>query len=203
MATNTLYLAERYLDFGFVPIPLRPVSAYPTSIPLSRRKGPAGKDWCSATLDDALQRVKSARAAFGNGPMNVGILCGKPSGIVVVDVDVKGEGLATWEALEKKYGPTKTFRVRTGGGGLHLYFKYCPLRTTVGLLYDGKKVGIDVRSDRSQVVGPGSIHPSTGVRYEIIGGYEDKKPVLEDVPPWFCKVFQYCKYDYPNFGATE
>ena len=57
--------------------------------------------------------------------MNVGIVTGYPSGVVVLDVDGP-EGEESLRQLEEKYGPLpETWEVVTGGGGRHIFFK-CP-----------------------------------------------------------------------------
>lgn len=60
----------------------------------------------------------------GNLP-NVGIATGAGSMIVVVDIDVKGGGLATLAFWKQEHGQLpKTPTVRTPTGGMHMYFKY-------------------------------------------------------------------------------
>jgi hypothetical protein len=203
MASNTLGLAKEYLRWGFVPLLLRPVHMYPDSCPMSRRKGPLLKGWPDETRETAMKHILRALEKYHYTPMNVGVLCGIPSGITVVDVDIKNDGLTTWEAVEAKYGAINTFRVRTGGGGLHLYFKYANIRSSIGLSVGGKKVGIDIRGDESQVVGPWSIHPSTHKQYEIIGGEKDGMPILANLPTWFSSVFSLIEEDGHNYYAEK
>jgi hypothetical protein len=91
---------------------------------------------------------------------NIGIVTGKISGIVVVDIDIP----------DKKDGvlllADTSFIVRTGSGGYHLYYLY-----PKGHEYIPSKAriddGVDVRADGGYVVAPGSIHPNGG-RYEWI-----------------------------------
>ena len=55
---------------------------------------------------------------------NIGVVTGKPSGIVVFDFDERNGGCETLLKLEREFPELKTaFRVRTGGGGWHLYFQ--------------------------------------------------------------------------------
>jgi hypothetical protein len=50
---------------------------------------------------------------------------GKKSGIVVLDVDVDDGGLESLAKLEYAVDPApKTARVRTGGSGIHIFFRY-------------------------------------------------------------------------------
>lgn len=92
---------------------------------------------------------------------NIGIACG-PSGLVVVDLDVHDgkDGVAEW----KKLGITcPTLTVKTGGGGLHLYFSAPP---GVHIGNNPLADGIDIRSVNGQVVAPPSIH-SSGSSYSL------------------------------------
>src|SRR5262245_35684470 len=55
----------------------------------------------------------------------IGIVTGKISGITVLDFDLKSEGQATYQKLTVEHGEfPSTPRVKTGGGGRHLYFTY-------------------------------------------------------------------------------
>jgi hypothetical protein len=80
---------------------------------------------------------------------------------------------------EARYGKLpNTLRVRTGGGGLHFYFKHPggSIKNKAGLL-----PGVDVRGDGGYVVAPRSLHKS-GRRYEWDG--DPARSALADVPPW-------------------
>ena len=87
---------------------------------------------------------------------NIGIVTGKISGITVIDVEAGGD-ISRF--------PSTTI-IRTGGGGWHLYYRYCPgmeNKTRVFPL-------TDVRGDGGFCVAPPSIH-SSGKKYEV----EEKK----------------------------
>jgi len=96
-------------------------------------------------------------AAWDESSYNVGVICGAPSGIVVVDVDS-----ADADALIQSLHLPATPLVKTAKG-CHLYFK----QPSVALRNRVKMGGhdLDIRSDGGFVVGPGSIH-ETGVKYE-------------------------------------
>jgi hypothetical protein len=111
---------------------------------------------------------------------NIGIATGAPSGILVLDIDAQHGGERSLHNLEEKYGPLPDGpRVRTGGGGQHLYLAYSsnPIRNKVGLF-----PGIDVRGDGGYVVGPGSNHLS-GKTYLWQHGKTAKLP-LPSIPDW-------------------
>jgi len=96
--------------------------------------------------------------------MDIGIVTGKVSGIVVVDLDSE-------EAIKvaEKDGLLETAVVETGKGA-HAYFKYPEgknVSNTVRL--NGKE--IDIRGDGGYVVAPPSVHWS-GKEYRWMKGHE-------------------------------
>jgi hypothetical protein len=104
---------------------------------------------------------------------NIGIATGQVAGVFVVDVDLDKGGEVTLAAL-----PTlpPTLKVRTGGGGQHLWFKH-----PGGLI--GNSVcklgaGVDVRGDGGYVVAPPSTHRSGRV-YVL-----EQDVAVAEAPPW-------------------
>jgi hypothetical protein len=98
---------------------------------------------------------------------NVGIVTGPISGIMVLDIDGE-EGL---KSLKDAGFPLESFpdtpTVRTGGGGLHLYFRYPKedqIKTQAGVLHK-----VDIRAQGGFVVAPPSLHKS-GKRYAWLKG---------------------------------
>src|SRR5215211_1722469 len=87
---------------------------------------------------------------------NIGLPTGKKSGFVVLDVDVDDGGLESLAKLERAGVPVpKTARTRTGGGGIHVFFRYpgsTEIRNSAGLLGPG----LDVRGEGGYVVVPPS-----------------------------------------------
>ena len=63
-------------------------------------------------------------------------------------------------------GLPKSFTVRTGGGGLHLYLKKPADVLIAHTLKDYP--GLEFKTKGRQVVGPGSIHPETGKTYDVL-----------------------------------
>ena len=95
---------------------------------------------------------------------NVGIVTGKISGITVVDVESGGD-ISKWR---------ETFTVKTGGGGYHLYYKYCE-----GVRNGARVCELtDIRGDGGYVVAPPSIHQS-GNKYEVV-----KRVPLAELANW-------------------
>ena len=110
-----------------------------------------------ATTDGA--RIRRWWSRWPNA--NVAIPTGERSGLLVLDVDA-GEGTDSMALLELSRGqPPKTSCAATGGGGVHLYFRYPSLqelrvaglytqqvRNNQGLL----GYGLDVRGEGGYVV---------------------------------------------------
>jgi hypothetical protein len=89
---------------------------------------------------------------------NIGIATG--DGLVVVDVDPRHGGEETLAALIEEHGPLpQTWRVATGGGGVHFYFT-----SSVNVPNSTGRVGpgIDVRGRGGFVIAPPSNHASGG-----------------------------------------
>ena len=144
-----LEAALAYAARGWHVFPLRPNGKVPAGA-LVRH----GQD--DATTDE--QVIRGWWAAEPDA--NIGIHCA-PSGIYVVDVDVKGgmPGAATWTALVAEHGAVPSLTARTPSGGMHVYFSGGEgLRNTQGSADPSKATlgpGIDTRGN-GYVVAPGS-----------------------------------------------
>jgi hypothetical protein len=108
---------------------------------------------------------------------NVAIVTGAVSGLVVADLDLAKAPEVAREFAERCGGELPAApTVRTGSGGLHLYFQHpgVPVRSRVGLF-----PGLDVRADGAFVVAPPSIHPSGGAYT-----WEADTAFVPPAPPW-------------------
>jgi hypothetical protein len=150
--------------------------------------------WGAAATNE-LARVASWWRQY---PMaNIGIAA-SPSGLLVVDcdegIDVRGrkkQGIQQYTDLAIKYSghPSlswqafDTYSVRTGGGGLHLYFKW---PANVQASQAGLDVDVDIRSNGGirggYVLSHGSITEKG--RYEA----EDDDVPIADVPSWLQQI---------------
>jgi hypothetical protein len=100
---------------------------------------------------------------------NIGVLCGKPSGIVVIDIDTKNHGLDRWKQilLDGHYQSIEDFNskidtpiVKSPSEGYHYYFKY---NEDDYELYASKVLdspSIDFQTDGKYIVYPGSVYLS-------------------------------------------
>ena len=135
------------------------------------------KSWPRAASDDP---AKVAAWAARYPGCNFGVLCGRASEIVVLDVDPRSGGTEKLDALEREHGPLPvTAEVLTGGGGRHLYF------ANPGQTIRSRKVGpgVECRAERLYVVLPGSTHPN-GNRYAWRDGRHPDQVALADAPGW-------------------
>jgi hypothetical protein len=87
---------------------------------------------------------------------NLGVPTGERSELLVLDVDAASGGPESLAALEREHGPLpRTTRSRTGGGGMHVFFRYPAgdeVRNSAGRLGPG----LDVRGEGGYVVVPPS-----------------------------------------------
>lgn len=146
---NTFKYAKKYLGLGWNVLPL-----------LAKSKIPATPHGFKDASDDS-NKVKEW---FDTDWNNIGIATGKVSGIAIIDIDPKNGGSESYKVLKSKFGlPTRTLKVRTGGGRLHLYYSTDgEVRSRNGIL-----PGIDIKSNGGYVVAPPSVHPN-GKRYEFV-----------------------------------
>lgn len=159
---------------GFIPI-------------LLSGKVPVRPGWQRFTMQNC-GTFQSARAG-----QNIGVLTGKPSGIIVLDIE-KNE-LDLWgRELEKHGSLEETLQVRTGRGGLHVYFQFEDrvkhLRNAVKKANDP----FDLKTTGGQVVWINSV---TQMKYVPVEGYsefyENDELVVDitlaSMPSWIIDIF--------------
>jgi hypothetical protein len=136
-------------------------------------------------LQEELPGEAEVASWFARWPdANVGIVTGRVSGLVVVDVDPRHGGAESLAGLAREHGALPpTIEAETGGGGRHLYFAHPGgiVRNRVGLA-----PGIDVRGDGGVVVAPPSLHPS-GRLYRWRAGYAPDELAPAELPPWLLR----------------
>jgi Bifunctional DNA primase/polymerase, N-terminal/CHC2 zinc finger len=110
---------------------------------------------------------------------NVGVVTGRLSGIVVLDVDPRHGGGPALGALEERQGAVPaTVEVRTGGNGRHLWFS-CDEELPSAVLAPG----LELKAERCLVIAPPSVH-ATGHRYAWIPGRSPDQLNPARVPGW-------------------
>ncbi len=150
-----------YVDRGWVPFAYKA----PTLPPF---------DWQHSKVTDTTVR----ECASTNDP--IGIVLGRVSGIVVVDIDVQSGG--SLDSFIDRYGceDTRTYIVATPSGGYHLYYEHpadvsnLPKRINAGRWIDGLR-GVDLLADGHHVQAPPTVrlgHPTKpDGEYRVLGDY--------------------------------
>jgi hypothetical protein len=141
-------------------------------IPTKPDKTPA----CAHGFKDAVSTIEEFKVLCGDQlPYGIGIDTGR-SGLVVIDVDVRGKKKgAEWFDKHKHLFP-ETYRVETPSGGFHLYF-WVPEDTTIK---SGPLVpdAVDVKSTGGYVVAP----PTPG--------YMGNDAEIAELPPGLLKLIK-------------
>lgn len=136
-----------------------------------------GEDWNAEATTD---RVKIEGWWQRWPTASIGIVCGEGSNLTVVDADASDgkPGLINLTTMCAQHGGLPpTLVVETGGGGLHLYFKFNARLATGN---DVLAKAIDVRNNGGYVIAPPSLHKS-GKRYKWRADRGD----LQELPDWF------------------
>lgn len=117
---------------------------------------------------------------------NVGIVTGRVSGIVVVDVDPRHGGADSLRQLQREHAGLPPTVEAVTGGGRHLYFA---LREPVLHNRVGLRPGIDLRAEGGCVVAPPSMHPG-GRCYAWVPGHEPESLAPAPLPAWFIALLR-------------
>jgi len=124
----------------------------------------AGTSWKTekGINDDYIKKIyKDIEPNYNN---NVGILTGR-NNLIIIDIDVKDEGLKNYNDYIEKNGIINTFTVKTPCGGYHLYFNSTSkndkdnktIKDKIKNTIKYRGVGIDVRCGNGYAVAPGSV----------------------------------------------
>ena len=145
-----------------------------STIPLNGKQ-PIDKDWQRFCQEKCIASTGDDRRGD-----NIGIATGPASGLLVLDID----DMDLFEATrnEKGWDLPQTRTVRTGGGGLHYYYRYPNNGNTYGNRAS-KSGGFDIRGMGGVVAAPGSIHPDTQRPYLV----EDDRTEV-DAPDWLLEL---------------
>lgn len=132
----------------------------------------------SATTD-----ADRIRSWFSTHPrLNIGIATGAVSGIVVIDIDPRNGGNVTWDGMLERNGSAEptTARAKTGGGGIHLLFRYDPDKLPT--VPPGK--GIDIKGDGGLIV----VEPSHHASGRVYAWDAEADPLdgaaIAEIPDW-------------------
>lgn len=109
---------------------------------------------------------------------NIGIVTGKASGLVVVDIDPRNGGDVSFTELCEGYEVPNTLCAKTGGGGRHLVFSYPDDIEKVKGRSNALGDGVDVKADGGYIVAAPSVH-YCGECYEWVDGDAFVTPMPE------------------------
>lgn len=168
--------ALAYLAAGIVPV----VVTHPSESHVAAGKAPRQPGWQRVAPSPAIVR------SWFSKPSNLGVLCGRRSGFVCVDVDPRNGGMAWLIDNDHRFG--YHLRENTGSGGYHLYYRYPQGVDHVPSLtgQDGLAPGVELKADGGhQVVTWPSEHPSGG-EYEFAHGLSllDLEAEADELPAW-------------------
>ncbi len=179
---DALMNAKRiYNNMGFAVIPLCRTSKKPDG------KSPACKDWYNKTPKFNFDTSKCA---------NIGIVCGKNSGICCIDVDMKDNGMFYFDKMIERYSLPKCPTQQTPNGGRHYIFKYNDdrmrnMRATIkALKVNGKKIGVDIWIKNCQFVVAPSVNYIVGKSYKWITPLTTVADIPE-LPDWIYDAYKY------------
>lgn len=157
--------AFRLTAFGWKVFPILPGQKIP-AVP----KAEGGRGCLDATDDE--EQIGAWARRYPRA--NIGINCGEPSRILVIDLDPRNgsdESIARFKAKKQLFPATVT--ARTANGGAHLYYAFEPsLKNSKSVLAPG----IDVKSTNGYVVAPPSVLDG-GKRYSWVNS-----PLGGDLP---------------------
>lgn len=146
---------------------------------MKTQKRPVLKGWTNSTSKDNLR--------FDINDNNLAIVTGKSSGICVLDIDVKDNGLEWFKNFcsSKQFNYcTYTMAVETPSGGVHIYFKYSD-RLDVNRVKmkdsEGKTIGIDIRSNDGCVIAPPSLYNAGEYKFICVTPPRDIPDIFKDI----------------------
>ena len=147
----------------------------------SPAKHPRIRSWQSEATTDP-DRIREWWARWPSA--NVGLVCGDPGGLAVLDVDGDA-GDASLARLAAEHGELPVGPVTITGLGRHYWFVGGGMRTTSARPTGDPMPGLDTRggwpdgSGLGYVLAPGSVH-ARGVRYRLLGGHLE----VPEAPAW-------------------
>lgn len=156
-------------------------------------KKPILKNWPTRFLKRPLRKseivngiIESDGKIISYDGMNIGIVTGKVSNCIVLDID----DLSALEKLKKLGDLPLTWKVRSNRG-IHLYFNYNDTISSMKIWNS-----IDILSDKKQVVAPPSVHPSGSLYRWVLSPKQIEKA---DLPMWLVKYL----IEYNNQNSCD
>ena len=148
-------------------------------------KTPLTKGWTQLTIKDKVNF---------SGAINIGIVCGKASGIVCLDIDSADRGVEIFNKLVEKYGlETDDVAIQeTPKNGFHYIFAYderlAHFKSDSKLVkLNGSPIGIDLKTDKGQFVVYPSVNRKINKPYKWIRDPFDCHGFAK-MPYWIVKL---------------
>ena len=142
-----------------------------------KRKSPIMRDWRNKWVRSEEEFLNILKT---NPALNFVII--PHDDWIVYDIDPRNGGLESYQKLKEYFG--RTFKVATGGGGFHYYYRL-PQDFDKSLRKDLKGYyGIDIKTSTGCLVAPESTHPN-GKMYRIA---DDSIDTITEVPPELLKL---------------
>lgn len=193
-AKRMLRIATKLIAQGFSILPLKS----PTAGDLNSGKKPITKHGVKDATNNlaVFKKLVKGRQSF-----NIGIATGDASAVFGIDVDTRNKGDETFAALQRNLGNLpKTVTVKTGGGGLHLYFRL-PKK---GLRSTKLGAGVDLQAEGKYLVAPPSRHGS-GKIYVFAKGLSPSKIAIAKIPKAWLDYIRGCLKKAPgqNLPVTD
>jgi hypothetical protein len=117
---------------------------------------------------------------------NIGLATGA---VIVLDVDPRHDGDASLRRVESEHGPLPlSWRVLSGGGGEHIYFKPPP-GIEIPCTNSALAPGLDTRGTGGYVVAPPSVHIS-GKAYAWSVDHHPDEVALAPLPDWIAQALR-------------
>lgn len=155
----------RLFEMGYSPIPVQ-----------FKGKNPIINEWTKYCIERPSQElIEQWDAKFEKGILNIGVTCGKASGIIVLDIDSDDKDFLTKFPLSPV--------VRRGSKGEARFFRYSQELKSASFPF------LDILSDGRQVIIPPSTHP-LGMQYKWLSPYTLENTRPDELPELDIKALQ-------------
>lgn len=177
--------ADEYKMLNWISIPLN------NSATNKEGKVPCIKNWQNLDIDTEINWEYAK---------NIGVLCGKKSGIVCLDIDKKDRGVEIFNKLISKYGIIDGPVEITPNGGYHYIFEYNNkikhLKSDSKMVkLNGETIGIDLKTNGGQFVVTPSVNRQNKKAYMWIKNRHPEDIEVPEMPDWLVDLLTYGNLD--------
>jgi hypothetical protein len=190
MRKKALRWALVYVDLGWPIVPLWSVDKNGKCLCHRRNCSRPGKHPHSRLapngIQDAARDKDKVKLWFASNDLNMGIITGPQSNLLVMEVDPDKGGDESLAKLEAKYGKLAAIEAVTGGGGKHLLMRY-PKDGQIKNWVTDLGRGLTVKGHGDYIVACPS-HDTNGDTYE----WRDELAIVElpPCPEWFIETIE-------------